>query len=260
MDWSDTRAEWERFDLVVIRSTWDYTRRRRRFLAWADSIGERLRNLPAMVRWNSDKRYMGDLAAAGLPIVPTRFVEPGQRPPTLDGEIVVKPTVSAGGRDTGRFGGGAEEAAAMLLERILTSGRTAMVQPYLEAVDRGGETALVFVAGRLAHALKKRAVLRPDEVAPVRNDVLGAAEAMYDPSLVMASSAGRDEIEVGAAIVDHVSARFGAVPLFARVDLARDAHGRPAVMELEAIEPSLYLRQAPATAERLAEAVIDEVG
>src|SRR5918997_4665834 len=112
--WDDPEADWIGFDRVVIRSTWDYTHRLEEFLAWVDAVDGRLRNPPAMVRWNSDKHYMGDLEFAGVPIVPTRFVEPGDDVPQLAGEVAVKPTISAGGRDTGRFGPHAHEAARAL--------------------------------------------------------------------------------------------------------------------------------------------------
>lgn len=253
--WDEQGADWQRFDLVVIRSTWDYTRRRQRFVAWAERVGDRLRNRPQVIRWNSDKRYLADLAAAGLPVIETRFVEPGERPPELEGEVVIKPTVSAGGRDTGRFAASAQAGGRELLERIAASGRTAMVQPYLGAVDREGEAAIVFIAGELAHTLRKRPVLRRDEVAPVRDDAIGAAEAMYDPDLVTRAPAADDEVDAAVSVIDHLRQRFGETPLIARVDLARDPETGPLVMEIEAIEPNLYLSQAPRSAEQLAEAV-----
>ena len=166
---------------MVIRSTWDYARRRDEFLRWCESVGERLHNRAALVRWNTDKRYLGDLADAGVPVVETRYVEPGEPMPELEGEIVVKPNVSAGGRDTGRFGPAAHDEARELIAAIQASGRTAMVQPYQPTVDAVGETAVLCIDGEPAHALRKRAVLRPDEVAPVRDDGVGAAEIMYDP-------------------------------------------------------------------------------
>jgi hypothetical protein len=257
----DAAADWRRYDRVVIRSTWDYTQRREEYLAWADSVDGRLRNAPALVRWNSDKHYLADLEAAGLPVVPTRFVAPGQEIGELEGagEVAIKPTISAGGRDTGRFRPAAHDGARALIESIVASGRTAMVQPYLEAVDRQGETALVFVAGRLAHVLAKRAVLAPDEVAPVRDDNLGAAEAMYDPTLVTVGSADDEQRELGRRVVDDLTRRFGATPLIARVDLVPGPDGAPLLLELEAVEPNLYLRQAPQTAELLAEAVLEDL-
>lgn len=210
------------------------------------------------MRWNSDKRYLGDLAAEGLPVVPTRFVEPGDESPRIAGEVVVKPTVSAGGRDTGRFGPGAHDQARELVARITGCGWTAIVQPYLDSVDRDGETALLFVAGELMHVLRKGAVLRPDEVAPVRDDAIGAAEVMYDPSLVGLSTAQPDELEVAEGMVEHLAQRFGTTPLILRVDLARGADRTPIVMELEAIEPNMYLGQAPGTAPRVADALLAE--
>lgn len=256
--WHDSDADWNAFDLVVIRSTWNYTDRLAEFLDWADTVGERLRNLPDLVRWNSDKRYLGDLGAAGVPVVATRYVTPDDPLPELSGEVAVKPTVSAGGRDTGRFTPPVHDAARDLIERITSQGRTAMVQPYLSSVDRAGETALVFIAGELAHVLRKGAVLGPDEVAPVRDDALGAAEAMYDPELVRPGKADADEVELGAAAVAHLRERFGATPLITRTDLVRAEDGTPCVLEIEAVEPNLYLEEAPGTVERLADAILAE--
>jgi hypothetical protein len=256
VSWDDPGADWSAFDVVVVRSTFDYSQRRDEFLAWADSLDGRLHNPPSVLRWNSDKRYLSDLASAGLPVVPTIFVSPGDRLPPLDGEVVVKPAVSAGGRDTGRFAPGAHDAARALVVDITRSGRVAMLQPYLPAVDERGETALVFVAGELSHVLRKRAVLAPDEVAPVRDDEIGAAEVMYDEDLVRAGDATGAERELAGAIVAAVAKRFGAPPLYARVDLLAGADGAPTLLELELVEPALYLAEAPVAAQRLATAIL----
>ena len=141
VSWDDASADWDAFDAVIVRSTFDYSRRRDEFLAWADALDGRLRNPPAVLRWNSDKRYLSDLASAGLSVVPTIFVSPGDGQPPLEGEVVVKPTVSAGARDTGRFAPGAHNTARALLVDITRSGRVAMVQPYLPAVDEHGALA-----------------------------------------------------------------------------------------------------------------------
>jgi hypothetical protein len=256
VSWDDPGADWSAFDVVVVRSTFDYSQRRDEFLAWADSLDGRLHNPPSVLRWNSDKRYLSDLASAGLPVVPTIFVSPGGRLPPLDGEVVVKPAVSAGGRDTGRFAPGAHDAARALVVDITQSGRVAMLQPYLPAVDERGETALVFVAGELSHVLGKRAVLAPDEVAPVRDDEIGAAEVMYDEDLVRAGDATGAERELAGAIVAAVAKRFGAPPLYARIDLLADADGAPTLLELELVEPALYLAEAPVAAQHLATAIL----
>ena len=257
--WDAEGVDWAGFDLVVVRSTWDYTERLDEFLAWADSVGGRLRNSPAVLRWNSNKRYMGDLEEAGLAVVPTRYVAPGDPPPELEGEVVVKPVISAGGRDTGRFGPGAHDEALALLARLGDAGREAMVQPYFAGVDTRDESALVHVAGEFSHGLRKLAVLRPDEVAPLRDDALGAAEAMYDPDLVRSRDATDEERAVAKRILDHVAERFGTVPLYARVDLVPGPDGRPVLIELEVVEPNLYLHESPATAERMAEAIVAEL-
>jgi hypothetical protein len=252
--WDDPAADWDRFDLVVIRSTWDYARRREDFLGWVDRIGDRLHNAPALVRWNSDKRYLGDLAEAGIRVVETRYIAPGEPLPELDGEVVVKPNVSAGGRDTGRFGPATYALARELIEAILASGRTAMIQPYQGSVDLAGETAVVCIDGEPAHALRKGPVLRPDEIAPVRGE--GAAEVMYDPELVVRTDATEAELANARAIVGWIAERFAYLPLYARVDTVAAGAGEPVLLELEVIEPSFYLAQVPATTALVADAFI----
>jgi hypothetical protein len=254
--WDEPGAEWTAYDLVVIRSTWDYARRHDEFLAWVDEVGDRLENAPELVRWNSDKRYLADLAEAGFPVVDTIYVGPDDPAPSLGGEVVVKPTISAGGRDTGRFGPPTHASAAELIGAIGASGRTAIVQPYLETVDTDGEAAVVFVDGRFSHGLQKRAVLMSEGVAPTRDDHIGAAEAMYDPDLVTTATPGDDELAAAGEIVDYLAERFDGPPLYARVDLARDGNGAPVILELEAVEPSLYLGLVPGATETLADAVM----
>jgi hypothetical protein len=256
--WDDPTVDWASYELVIIRSTWDYTEKRDAFLDWAEGLGARLRNSPSLVRWNSDKRYLAELEAAGLPVVPTRFIEPGADPPPLAGELVIKPVVSAGARDTGRFGHAARPAAEALLRRLASQGRTAMVQPYLAAVDSEGETAIVYFAGSESHVLRKRAVLRPDEEAPIRSEGIAAAEVMFDEQLVTAGEADAGARSVASAVLDWVTERFDA-PLYARVDLVSGADGRPVLLELEAVEPNFYLHTTPGAAERLADALLDDL-
>jgi glutathione synthase/RimK-type ligase-like ATP-grasp enzyme len=255
--WDDPKVDWSSFDSVLIRSTWDYTLRRDEFVSWAHSLRDRLDNPPEIVEWNSDKRYLADLAAAGIATVPTVYVDPGDRPPDLEGEVVVKPAVSAGARDTGRFSPAAHARARELLERLGSDGRRAMVQPYLPAVESEGETAIVFIAGEESHALRKDVVLDPDEEAPIAGGELRAAEAMFRPELVMPASAAPEERELAGAVVAELERRFGAAPLYARVDMLAGAGGEPVLLELEAVEPSLYFEQAPGAAERFADALLN---
>jgi len=251
--WNDQEVDWGAYDRVIVRSTWDYTFGVDAFLEWCRAVGrERLRNSADVVAFNADKRYLSELSC---PSVPTAFVAPGERMPTLDGEVVVKPNVSAGARNTGRFGVALAEEARALVERIHASGRTALVQPYQRSVDSHGETALVFIAGELSHELHKRPVLAPDEVAPVIEGPLAVARAMLDENLVVARAAADDERALARAIIAEVSERFG-VPLYARVDMVREDGGRPVLLELELIEPRLYFEQAPGAAGRFAAAVL----
>jgi hypothetical protein len=257
--WDDPAFDWSGFESVLIRSTWDYTLDRERFLGWAWSLEGRLQNPPEIVEWNSDKHYLSDLAAAGIATVPTVYVKPGEAGPDLVGEVVVKPTVSAGARDTGRFSPPAHGQARGLLERLHSEGRSAMVQPYLASVEGEGETAIVFIAGSESHALRKDVVLGPDEEAPLADHELRAAEAMFREELVMASSAGEAERGLAAAVLETLRKRFGAAPLYARVDMLTAAEGEPVLLELEAVEPSLYFEQAPGSAERFADAVLQRL-
>jgi hypothetical protein len=254
--WDDGGFDWAGFDSVLIRSTWDYTWHRERFLEWARSLRGRLDNPPEMVEWNSDKRYLADLAAAGIATVPTVYIEPGDPLPQLDGEVVVKPTVSAGARDTGRFTPGAHGRARALLERLASQDRAAMVQPYLPAVESQGERAVVFIDGVESHALRKDVVLGPDQEAPIAGGELRAAEAMFSPELVRAAEAGTAERELATAVVAELSRRFGTMPLYARVDMLAAPDGEPVLLEVEAVEPSLYFEHAPGAAERFAGALL----
>jgi hypothetical protein len=138
--WDDGGVDWGSFDLTVIRSTWDYPLRYAEFLAWTRRV-PRLANPAPLVAWNTTKTYLRDLAGAGVPVVPTRWYEPGdggngQFEPPAAADYVVKPAVGAGSRDVGRFRAGADDgAAARHLAGLLAAGRTVMVQPYLEGVD-----------------------------------------------------------------------------------------------------------------------------
>ncbi len=258
--WDEAGVEWDSFDLVVARTVWDYSLRHDEFVRWLEGVEAPVENDPRVLLWNSDKRYVADLGEAGVPVVPTRFVEPGDPAPAIEGEVVVKPTVSAGGRNTGRFGPAASDEAAALIERIGALGKTAMVQPYLSRVEGEGETAVVMVDGEVSHVLRKGAILAPDEVAPVRaNDELGVAEVMYDPELVVASTAADDQLELAHRVIAEVHRRFGTTPLYARVDMLRGDDGEPVLLELEAVEPNFYFPQAPGADARLADAIVARV-
>lgn len=254
--WDDTSFPWNEMDLVVARTVWDYVLRYDEFMGWLDGVTAPVENDPDLLRWNSDKRYLDDLLEEGLPVVPTEFVDPGDDIPAIEGEVVVKPTVSAGGRDTGRFGPGAVDGARELVRKITGGGKTAMIQPYLGDVESKGETAIVMIDGEVSHVLRKGAILDPDEVAPIRDDSLAVAERMYDPELVLASEATDAEIDLAERILGEVRRRFDVTPLYARVDMLPGESGAPVLLELEAVEPNLYFPQAPDAPELLADAIV----
>lgn len=250
--WDDEAVDWHAYARVVVRSTWDYTRKIDGFLDWTEAVGaERLRNPPALIRFNADKRYMTQL---DVPTVPTTLLEPDDVLPRFEHEIVIKPNVSAGGRDTGRFQPSAWDEACALVEHIHATGRAALVQPYLAGVDIDGERAVVFFGGEVSHVLHKRAVLRDPGIAPLAEGGHGPAAAMLDPNLVSPGTANADQLQLARRVHGELAARFGR-PLYARVDMVPGPDGAPRLIELEAIEPRLYLHLIPGAAERFAAAV-----
>ena len=240
----DADVEWERFERVVIRSTWDYTGRLEEFLAWTDRVGpQRLRNLPALIRWNTDKRYLAELDGSGLPVPPTALVAPGGPVPDLGGRVVIKPISGAGARDTGVFDESNQAEAVALLDKLGAQDEIAMIQPYIPWIDEFGETAVLFFGGRFAYALRKKPFLPESGVAPLKPGTTVAA-GMFDEDLMSLTEASEAEIELGTRTVAWLARRFGSVPLYARIDMVSSPQGDPVLMEVEATEPSLYLEKA----------------
>ncbi len=250
--WDAPGADWSGYAAAVLRSPWDYTDRREAFVAWARTV-PRLANPADVVAWNTDKLYLRELAGAGLPVVRTAWVAPGETwTPPPAGTWVVKPTVSAGGRDTGRYALPDQlDLAAAHVGRLTGGGRTAMVQPYLDAVDSVGETALIFTpgaAGRLglSHAIRKDALLDgPD----------AGVEGLYRPERISARAAAPAELAVAERVLAAVPGGAQRL-LYARVDLIPGPDGAPLLLELELTEPSLFLAYADGAADRLADAIV----
>ena len=245
--WDDPDIDWGAFDLVVIRSTWDYVDRYDQFLAWLESVAAvtRLANPLGIVRWNTDKRYLAELTAAGLPVVPTTWAEPGQSYELPPGEIVVKPAVSVGSRDTSRYLPEQAADAREHVDRLLAEGRTVMLQPYVSSVDARGETALLYLGGEYSPAIRKGPLLTVG-AAPV--------EGLFAQEDIQAREATPIEREVGDRALAAVPGGPGGL-LYARVDLVEDDAGDPIVLEVELTEPSLFLDFCPGSAKRLAAAI-----
>jgi hypothetical protein len=237
----DADADWASYDLVVIRSTWDYWTRHAEFLAWTQRV-PRLVNSARVVAWNTDKTYLRRLAEAGIPIVPTTWLEPGDTFVPPDHAFVVKPTVSAGARDTAAYRAGSADSsdAAAHVQSLLDAGRPVMVQPYVDAVDRDGETAVLVFDGEVSHGARKAAILTPG----------AGVDLEVDHSRIEPREPSDAERALAGQVLDVVRS-WGDELLYARVDLLPG----PVLIELEVTEPALFLRHAPGSAQRFAAAV-----
>lgn len=227
-------------DLVILRATWDYTDRLEEFLAWTRRV-RHLLNSPEIVEWNTDKRYLTDLARAGIPTVPSRFFEPGEPVSLPVGEVVVKPAVGAGSRGAHRFTD--PTAARQHATALQTEGRTVLVQPYDERVE-GGETALVFIAGRQSHAFTKGPMLPPAGQPAVLHD----SGTYVEESLSLADP-DCELWDFGYSALAAVTNRFNLDSkelLYARVDIIGGL-GEPRLLELELVEPGLGWLQLDAS-------------
>jgi glutathione synthase/RimK-type ligase-like ATP-grasp enzyme len=244
--WDDPAVSWDAFRLVVIRSTWDYSARRRAFLAWCHRV-PRLLNDAAVIAWNTDKTYLRELGAAGIPVVPTIWIDPEDAPPfpTPTGHIVVKPAVSSGAQHTSRYGPDDGAQAREHIERLLSDHRSVMVQPYLHSVDADGETGLIYIDGAFSHAIRKGALLRAAGIA---------TDQLWAPEDISIREPRAEEFAVAEATMDAMPWPRSTV-LYARIDLVPSGDGTPQLLELELAEPSLFLGLGAGAADRLAEAI-----
>lgn len=268
--WDDPSVVWADYDMVVIRSTWDYAQRRTEFLAWAEQISTvtKLANPFPVVRWNTDKHYLRELDEAGVAVVPTIWLEPERHLSSralhtrfpANGDLVIKPAISAGSRDTGRYtaiDANSRGLAIQHAKRLLEADRTVMVQRYLNSVDTVGEQAHVFFEGSYSHSILKGAMLDGPDVA---------IDGVYKEERISSIEASASDVEAALNVVitarrllterstdvEVSTERF----LFARVDFVKDDDGNPVLMELEMVEPSLFLGFHEGALARFADIVI----
>jgi hypothetical protein len=249
--WDDPDVDWTRFDLVVVRSCWDYVPRRDEFLEWAARVPS-LANPATVLAWNTHKRYLQELAGRDIPIVPTKWLQPHDEwTPPERGDWVIKPAVSMASLDTGRYrldDCDQRRFAVEHVRRLHAEGRAVMVQPYMRGIDNEGEISLVYLGGVFSHAVRKAAVLTgPDD----------GVDRRFLPQGGLRLRAHRPTAQE-LMTADQVLAAVPAAPhqlLYARVDLVSGPDGRPVLMELELTEPQLYFRDAPGAAERMAGAI-----
>lgn len=243
--WDEDGVAWEDFDLCLVRSTWDYHEKHGEFLAWTRRVeaAATLHNPADLIAWNSDKRYLRQLAKAGVPTVPTLWVERGADI-DLESELaergwqeaVVKPVVDLGAKNLRRARADeAQRALATVLER-----QEAMVQPFLPSLESEGELSLIYIDGKFSHAVRKHPAAGDFRV----QSIWGGTVTPENPE--------PQHVEVA----QRALAQLDEPPLYARIDLVTDLAGNPALIELELIEPNLYLHTDPAAADRLASAVL----
>ncbi len=257
-NWWDVSVDWETYDLIVIRSTWDYCDRLDEFFAWLDRVDVlgTVLNPPPIIRWNIDKRYLVDLAACGVPVVPTTVhdtVASAQADLAGRGsaEVVVKPAISAGSRMTGRFTAD-DPKAVQLAVSIIDDANAAMVQPAIASVAERGEIGAVMIDGTYSHAFSKGPILASG------GGVIGGA---YKEEIERAepTAAEFDVVDRAASAVASICRqRFGVTEplLYGRYDLALLGDGSPVILEAELFEPHLFLHTGDGAADRFAKAVL----
>ena len=257
--WEDPMIEWDSFDLVVVRSAWNYVDRLAEFREWLDDRrGLRTFHNPVeLIEWNLDKVYLAELAASGLSVIPTTYAsttpELVEALAAVDAaELIVKPSISAGSRLTGRFARGSA-GALQLGDRILDAGFTVMVQPFASSVDGVGEIGAVLINGEISHSFRKGPLL--DQEGSFRGgeycEEISAAELSDEErSLVLAANAEVERIVRGHGWIaqdEHL--------LYARFDMVTCDDGSPALLEAELFEPSLFLMVDDESPDRFVDAV-----
>ena len=249
--WNDDKVDWSRFDLVVIRTTWDYTHHLADFLAWVHSLTS-VANPASVVAWNTDKHYLANLAERGVGVVPTTFVNSLAEFEVPEAErFVVKPTVGAGSMGAERFESTQITEAKRHAESLFSQGRDVMIQPYLERVDSVGETGIIVLDGVISHAIEKGPMLSVSEL-----DRTG----LFRQESIQPRAASQLECDVALAALRAACEITGLSEplLYARVDLLPSEEG-PVVIELELTEPSLFLSFSPQSADLFAEAIARRV-
>lgn len=248
--WDDESVDWSKFDVSIMRSAWDYHKKKDQFYAWIDKVARqsKLLNPPELMKWSSHKSYLKELGEANLPVIETLWVEKGGQADGLFGELhwqktIVKPAVGLATFGVKKFtlseSGTPHQAGikeAVDHANQLAKTEDVMIQPFLASVEDYGERALTFLNGKYSHTIRKSSF---QHLAPGGH--AGETSVATDA----------EEVAVAQQVIDYLSQR----PLYARVDLVRDSAGKPLVLELELVEPSLFLSFHPPAAVGFADAL-----
>lgn len=247
--WDDLSVDWSEASLVVLRSTWNYFHRAEAFLHWIAHVAARTRimNPAPVVSWNVNKVYLEALRTLGLAVVPTTLVRRGETRSLQAiadmlgiGDVVIKPAISAGSFSTRRFSMLEQDEGDRFLAELCRE-RDVLVQPFVRSVEGYGERAIVWIDGEITHAVRKNPRFMDDhELVSERLSVEPDEQAFAQSTLTTLSAFGLDLRSL----------------LYARIDIARDELGRPMLMELELIEPSLFLAQNKDALARFAQGIV----
>ncbi len=258
ISWSRSNHDWGQYDCAVIRSTWDYFDRFAEFCRWFEQTSQETQivNDPSIIRWNLDKRYLLELARAEVPIVPTTLLEKGrdfQLAPWIEanGEGIIKPTVSGGARHTYRLTNQNIETVQKTFSALIQQ-ESFLLQPFIPEITSIGEVSFIVLGGRFSHAVRK--VPKAGDFR-VQDDFGGTVEP-YTPI--------DDDLSFAETTVSRCSTLHnGKTPAYARVDAVKTETQRGPewlLMELELIEPELWLRTNADSKNKLADAVVQALG
>lgn len=247
VDWANPDVDWSRFRCAVFRTTWDYFERRQEFTEWLNRVRQqtRLCNEATLIEWNMDKHYLADLEANGITIVPSRFIERASTATLhelLDesgwNQAIIKPCISGAARHTYRVNRDSAASLESIVRQLLID-ESLILQPFQECVMKHGEDTLMLFNGQFTHAVKKV----PKQGDFRVQDDHGGTVRSHEPTHAQIEFAQR------------AMAACPSSPAYGRVDLVQDNHGNLAVMELELIEPELWLRNHPPSATAFADAI-----
>lgn len=242
-------TDWAQFPVVILRSPWDLYWHQAEFFQWLKQVETQttLFNRPSAVAWGLDKRYLLELQAESLAIVPTTVVEVDQLPRFPESEFVVKPVTSAGAVDAARYDQTSLDAAAVHAKLLQARGSAIVIQPYISTIDKYGERCLVFYNGAFDHAIRKQAVLKPGQKHDLMRDVSASHPnpQPYDPTSA--------ELELAHAAI--ALAPNSEDLLYARVDIITSDTGAPMIMELDVVDPVLFFAYSEGAATRFVKAI-----
>ncbi len=246
--WDNPTFDWATTEMAVVRTTWDYFNRPKEFAAWLNKVSQltRLVNPTETLRWNMDKHYLQDLAIRGVNIVPTRFIEIGETQ-TLQQlvdatgwqKVIIKPAISGAARHTYRMTQEQIPTHEAIFKQLVAE-EAMLLQPFMNTVETHGEVSHMVFGGKYSHSVLKRAKAGDFRV----QDDHGGTVYAYEAS----------EAEVQYA--EYVTAQCSPVPVYARVDVMWDSNNQLALVELELIEPELWMRKYPQSAGLFADALL----